>query len=150
MRKAFKSMARKIEKDSEWYLISTSWINKWQKHAYFDLFDEQNVEEVDENGREHPGKVDCEDITLVHSFSVLQDPPQGPANRKWMDQQIKPRLKEGDDFMIVDAAIHKFWLQKYGKAQFGPIERRGILNGDEEWAEGLVETQLKKVRIMGL
>ena len=51
--------------------------------------------------------------------------------------------------MLVDEKVTKKLLSKYlFKQNAGPVERRGILHGDEGWKEGFVELYLKKFDIM--
>ena len=47
-------MARKVELGSTWYIVSMSWIEKWQKHVNFE----------GNNTEDHPspGKMNSEDI----------------------------------------------------------------------------------------
>ena len=55
-------MATKVTVGSEWFLVSMSWIEKWQKHVNFD-----EEEESAQKERPHPGKIDNSDIILPYS-----------------------------------------------------------------------------------
>lgn len=54
-------MAKKVAVGSEWFLVSMTWIEKWQKHVNFD--DEEDTGQ----DRPHPGKIDNSDIVLPYS-----------------------------------------------------------------------------------
>ena len=73
----------------------------------------------------------------------------GDKNNGWMDMQLKPKLKDGEDFMIVDSNVCDAWLKLYGvnSPTTGPVKRVGIKSGDEKDAECLVEVYLKKMTL---
>ena len=50
-----------FRKGTIWFIISTSWVLKWQRYVYFDCIDAEEGA-VSEEGREHPGEIDCSDI----------------------------------------------------------------------------------------
>jgi hypothetical protein len=98
--------------------------------------------------RTHPGKIDCSDIIEPTSKQILQEMP-GDKNLGWMDVQLKPKLEDGKDFMIVDSNVCDAWVKLYGSASpsTGPVKRIGIKSGEEEDAETLIELYLKKITI---
>jgi hypothetical protein len=61
----------------------------------------------------------------------------------WQNYQLKKNLKEGEDYMLVDENIHKFWESKYGEVN--QIKRFGIR---DEADENVVEIYLKQFNIM--
>ena len=63
-------MANKVAVGSEWFLVSMTWIEKWQKHVNFDGEEDSNQE------RPHPGKIDNSDIMV----------PYAPKQRVAQDQ----------------------------------------------------------------
>jgi len=50
-------MAKSVEVGSEWYCVSMTWINKWQKFVNFD-----GDGEIADEDRKPPGKIDNKDI----------------------------------------------------------------------------------------
>ena len=54
-------MARTVEVGSEWYCVSMTWINKWQKFVNFE------GEEIAEEDKKPPGKIDNTDIIQQYS-----------------------------------------------------------------------------------
>jgi len=63
--------------------------------------------------------------------------------KKWQNFQLKPRMKEGEDYMLVDSNIHQFWHTKYGSVN--EIKRYGITDED---GQTIVEVYLKQVNIL--
>jgi hypothetical protein len=59
---------------------------------------------------------------------------------------LKPNLKEGDDYMIVDEDIWKFVSDMYGVKEGKDILRKGIVV-NEETEESIVEIYLKRVLV---
>ena len=57
---------------------------------------------------------------------------------KNQNYQLKPHMKEGDHFMLVDKNVHSYWAVKYGKVN--QIQRFGI---KDESGEQVVEIYLK-------
>ena len=61
---------------------------------------------------------------------------------KHTNVQLKKNMKEGDHFMLVDAAIHDYWVSRYRETN--PIKRYGII---DESGEGVVEIYLKRFNL---
>ena len=60
-----KLMPKVVEEGSEWYLVSMSWINKWQKFVGFEDEDAESEATRDtskDGAAPHPGKIDNKDI----------------------------------------------------------------------------------------
>jgi len=55
---------------------------------------------------------------------------------------LKPNTKEGDDYMLVDEQIHRYWEMKYGEVN--ELKRFGI---EDEDGEIVVEVYLKRFNI---
>jgi len=49
-------MAKTVEVGSEWYCVSMTWINQWQRFVNF------GGEEIADEDRKPPGKIDNTDI----------------------------------------------------------------------------------------
>ena len=74
-----------------------------------------------------PGKIDNTGILLdVPKGSVLKDESK---QKSWQNIEMKPELKEGEDFMIVDSNIWEFLDEEYGYYQ--NIMRFGIVVNEE-------------------
>ena len=59
---------------------------------------------------------------------------------EWQNIQLKPNLKEGEDYMIVDDELFNFWFINYRVDR--DITRYGIIV-NEETEECIVEIYLK-------
>lgn len=57
VKEMIKNMAKMVEVESVWYIVSMSWITKWQNYVGFDKQDGD-----DEPLGPHPGKMDNQDI----------------------------------------------------------------------------------------
>lgn len=68
--------------------------------------------------------------------------PEMSLVNKYTNVQLKKNLKEGDDYMLVDKAIHDFWEERY--QEVNPIKRVGIM---DEAGEGVVELYLKQFNV---
>ena len=55
------NMAKTVAVGSEWYIVSMSWIQKWQSYVGFKSGDDEESKDATENGP-HPGKIDNSDI----------------------------------------------------------------------------------------
>jgi len=74
-----------------------------------------------------PGKIDNSDIILEPpKGSMLKDETKA---KSWQNIEMKPDLKEGEDFMIVDSNIWEFLDEEYGYLQ--NIMRFGIVVNEE-------------------
>jgi hypothetical protein len=123
-----------FRKGTIWFIISTSWVLKWQRYVYFDCIDAEE-EAVSEEGREHPGEVDCSDIVESEAEKGLGE-----------DSQVKRGMKEGVDYIIVDENFATVWTNKYKVASVGPVQRHAIVESNEEEdpdAKAKVEVRLK-------
>jgi hypothetical protein len=74
---------KQISLDSEWFLISATWVKQWQKHTYFDCIDDNTP--VSEEGRQAPGPIDCTHFVESQAGNIPKE-PVGPATRihMWM------------------------------------------------------------------
>lgn len=113
-------MAKRVEVGSEWFIVSQSWINKWQKFVGFDDGVSNDI---------NPGKMDNSDIIepfCKDNNGQVQSCFLAEMSIKylWQNYQLKKNLKEGEDYMLVDHNIHKFWSAKYGEKN--QIKRFGI------------------------
>ena len=121
------NMAKSVEENSEWYIISMDWINKWQKHVGFD--------DTEANKGPKPGKIDNSDIIVdyyhndkgSYSTSLLEQ----SKSIQYQNYQMKSGLEEGTDYMLVDKNIYEFWDAKYGSAE-NQLKRFGVLDDTDE------------------
>mmetsp|Transcript_1956 Transcript_1956/g.3412 ORF Transcript_1956/g.3412 Transcript_1956/m.3412 type:complete len:110 (+) Transcript_1956:205-534(+) len=107
-------MPKRIKEGSEWYVISMKWIERWQRYTGFGNLDQD--EDGDNSAPpQHPGPIDNSDII---SFYTLEDGSKADssvlmkemsATLKFTNYQLKPKLKEGEDFMLVDKKVYEFW-----------------------------------------
>lgn len=137
-------MPTKVVANSEWYLISASWVKKWQKHTYFDCID--NEGDISKEGRDAPGKIDCSDIAEPVTPNVLQE-PQNSHDKKWQDVQVQLGKKDAYDFLIINKTLKEEWEWKYNCAKVGPIERRGIVTNEKNEG-GFIETRMKTFKVL--
>ena len=138
-------MAQKVTIDSEWFVISMSWIKQWQQYVYLDLITaDENSEEADlTSERPKPGPVDCSDIIQPLSKHHLLDQQKAHT---WQNVHLKRGLKEGEDFMIVDKKICNMWQERYKvNKEAAPIHRYGIKQAD---GETTVELYLKRLQFV--
>ena len=58
------SMPTGIAKDSEWYFLPKSWLDKWELHCYVDIINATGSdEEIDRNAdRGEPGRISFEEL----------------------------------------------------------------------------------------
>ena len=54
-------MPRKVEEGSVWHVLSTSWVNVWQKWVYMSLVKTGKMDEPDETNQ-MPPKIDSSDL----------------------------------------------------------------------------------------
>ena len=135
-------MERMVTEGSKWHIISMDWVSKWQKYAYFDQLPGQEGVHVSEEERIHPGKIDNSDIILVPpSGSFL---PDSSNLTVWQNLQMKPNLKENEDYLIIDHDIWQYVSEKYGFNQ--DILRFGVKTSEES-EECIVEIYLKQILV---
>ena len=138
------NMDKTVTPGSQWFIVSMKWIDKWQKYTYFDLLTE-NQTSISEEERKHPGKISNEDIILkIPHGSLMKDLTKG---KDWQNVQLKPNLKEGEDYMIVNQEIWCFWVDNYKFEAENEIQRFGIIV-NEDTEEAIVEIYLKQVLVM--
>ena len=82
VRAMIKDMPKLVREGQEWFVISMSWIKKWQAHCGFDSLDSEDQAEAQFGPP--PGKIDNTDIISyfeskpesIYSSSPLQDTVQ--------------------------------------------------------------------------
>lgn len=64
VRKLFRNLGRLIVPGSKWYLVSMSWLKKWEKFVFFNEICQMNEKSLKnvKNDREDPGPINCSDI----------------------------------------------------------------------------------------
>ena len=136
-----KDMAKVVEVGSTWYIVSMTWIARWQDFVGFDSADAD--EDIQDFKGGPPGQINNEDI--IEPFFIGKDDSiistlleERSQNFDHMNVQLKKTLKEGDDYMLVDENIYNLWSMKYGKKN--EIKRTGI---EDENGETIVEIHLK-------
>lgn len=129
VQKMMKAMASRIEIGEQWFIISMKWIKKWQKYVGIEQTedDDDNRAAQSSDDAPSPGKIDNSNI-LVND-GLCEDLEEQALKFQYQNYQLKPKLKEGDDFMIVDADLHDFWKSKYGEKIALP--RYGIKSDDD-------------------
>lgn len=65
---------------------------------------------------------------------------------KWQNVVLKPGLKEGTDFMLVDEFLWNYLKSRYNCKKDEEIKRLGIIVNDET-EEGVVELYLRNITI---
>jgi hypothetical protein len=68
---------------------------------------------------------------------------------KWQNTVMKPNLKEGEHFILVDEIAWDFLKSRYEVKQDNEIKRMGIV-ANEETEECLVELYLRQILIFPL
>lgn len=66
--------------------------------------------------------------------------------KKWQNQVLKPNLKEGEDFLLVDEFVWDVIMKRFGCKPDEDIQRLGIIV-NEETEECIVELYLKTLSI---
>ena len=87
-----------------------------------------------------PGKITNEDILfqVPKGQYLLED----AVNFKWQNTVMKPNLKEGEHFILVDEFVWDFLKQRYEVKIDHEIKRVGIV-ANEENDECLIELYLR-------
>jgi hypothetical protein len=147
VREMIKSMAKRVEVGQEWHVVSMQWISKWQVYTGFDTLDSPDSKPSESEPK--PPRIDNANIIDYLDTSGFDPKPECQlmevqVSEKWQNYQLKPNLKEGEDFMLVDASIYKFWADHYGEPEF-PLKRYGVEN---ESGETVVELYLQKLNII--
>lgn len=104
---------------------------------------EKGESQYDDNERAHPGKIDNSDIILENNKFFLKT---NNKNEEWTNVQLKPKLKENEDFILVDETVWKNLQNVYGVNKDQTILRKGIMINNET-EECIVETYLKPILI---
>jgi hypothetical protein len=66
MVRRYKEIPTEFGKHSIWFIVSTTWVRKWQRYVYFDCIDAAEVAPITEDNREHPGPINCSDIIEIN------------------------------------------------------------------------------------
>ena len=105
-------MDKQVVEGSEWFLISKKWMDAWEKYVYFDEVNGTGEgEKISENERVKPGKIDNSDIILTPpEGAYLKDSSNKTA---WQNTLLRPRIKEGEDFLLVDFNVFSYLFDIY-------------------------------------
>ena len=143
------------EREAEpYYLIAQNWFTRWQKYTgCFKVEDEDD----DENDEVFPSK-DKSNLVLgafpglVNERADLRsicakDDDLTPDNDIYCNFQLKPGMKEGQDYQVVNQEMWDILCGRYGGR---PIRRFSITVPTEEPTrpDYVVEIQLRKFRIV--
>ena len=102
-------MQRDVADGSLWFLVGNSWFDAWRRYVFDDVLTGQteisDIKETELSSKERqpPGPISNEDI--------LMELPKGQyllevANAtKWQNTVLKPDMKEGAHFIIVDEIV---------------------------------------------
>jgi hypothetical protein len=146
------SMQREISEGSTWFLIGNGWFEAWRNYVFDDVLTGQttisDIKESELSARTAPGPINNEDIlfTLPKAQYLLE-----VANAtKWQNAVLKPDLKEGAHFIIVDEIVWDKLKARYDlKNPQQELKRQGIL-ANEETGECIVELYLRQILIIPL
>ncbi len=86
-------------------------MKSWKRYNYFDLLIGEKNELGDLQRNINPGKIDNEDI-----LEVLQKDKylfELAIPYKWQNTVMKPNLKEGEDFILLNEAAYDFLKTHY-------------------------------------
>lgn len=141
IRDLIKNMPKNIKPGSQWFIVSMTWINRWQAYVGFDDGSQPQP-------AKHPGQMDNTDI-IINYYKTKDDKILSVSlaemgnNDQHMNYQLTRGMKEGEDFMLVDDNIHTLWHDRYGEVQ--TLKRFGIV---DENGENSVELYFKQVQIL--
>ena len=135
-------MARLIEPGTKWFILSIDWVKKWKTYVYFDYLEDPKPLQIPKEQRVHPGKLD-------NSSILMQLDPKAyfieeMKTKLWQNNQLKPSLKEEEDYMIVDQDIFQVIQDKYGIEKNHEIVRYGIAVNEEE---AIVEVYFRPIAL---
>lgn len=86
-------MERIVRPGSIWFVISNSWLEKWQKHVYMDYITPGTKPlHIPDSERISPGPISNEDIILPTGKQYLLEIATAKI---WQNIVLKPDLKEG-------------------------------------------------------
>jgi DUSP domain len=108
-------MERQVSSGSTWFIIGNTWFEAWRRYVFDDVLTGESpladLRESELSQRKAPGPITNEDI--------LMELPKGQyllevANAtKWQNTVLKPDLKEGAHFMLVDEIVWDRLKAKY-------------------------------------
>ena len=119
------------------HIISMKWFEAWKQFTSYEIHtqDEVTIDCSLSNGL-HPGPISQDDL-LDNNADLL-----GPDKIKsHTDHNIKPELKENQDFVVVS---HEIWKYLHG-IYYGMDLERYVIASKEFNGESRVEIWLKKV-----
>ena len=123
-----------IHEKSEWFVISTFWLNKWKDYVRYEEFNETEDSSMQAN---HPGMITNEDI-LDEVPDLLYD-----FKRPHFNVNLKENLREEDHYNIIDEKLWRFLLIRYGGIE---IKRFGVKRDDNS-GDCIIEVNLLKLNI---
>lgn len=88
-----------IREKSEWFVISSDWLNRWKEYVDYEGTD--NTEDSSMQST-HPGMITNEDI-IDEAGDVLFDYKRGHLNLN-----LKENLREEDHYQIIDSKLWRF------------------------------------------
>jgi hypothetical protein len=133
-------------------LIGNEWFEAWRNYVFDDVLTGQtaisDIKESELSTRTAPGPINNQDIifTLPKAQYLLE-----VANATiWQNAVLKPDLKEGAHFIIVDEIVWDKLKARYDlKNPQQELKRQGIL-ANEETGECIVELYLRQILIIPL
>ena len=136
-------MDKQVRPGSTWFVVSLKWIESYQRYLYLDYIQGQPLD-IPDSERVKPAAISNQDILLV--------PPKGTflmeqqTQKLWQNILMKPNLKEGEHFMLVDEFTWDFVKARYQVQKDHEIKRMGI-SVNEDTEEGVVELYLRSIII---
>jgi ubiquitin carboxyl-terminal hydrolase 4/11/15 len=125
------------------HLISMRWFEKWKKYTNFSTFShekyEYNSEDIEENGPEHPGQIDPDDI--LDKTDIFIDPDKV---KDYCNYVVKMGLEENKDFIIVSHPIWKYLHAIYS----GKDVKRFVISINDDTNQTAVEIWLKRLNVL--
>ncbi len=104
-------MDRLVKKDSIWFIVGKQWLSQWERYNYVDLIDGNKLEMSDDERNAKPGKINNEEILfqLPKGQYLMED----SIHHKWQNTVMKPNLKEGEHFILMDEIAWDYLKQRY-------------------------------------
>jgi hypothetical protein len=128
------SMQREVYEGSTWFLIGKKWFESWRNYVFEDVLTGMTaiseIKESELSTRTAPGPINNEDIlfTLPKGQYLLEV----GNSTKWQNAVLKPDLKEGPHFIIVNEIVWDELKAQYDlKNPQQELKRQGILANEE-------------------
>lgn len=150
-KKMIAEMQREVTEGSTWFLVGKEWFEAWRRYVFDDVLCGetllQDLKESELESRKKPGPITNEDILM--EIPKAQYLLEVAKNSLWQNTVLKPDMKEGAHFIILDEIAWDKLKARYDVKQNQEIKRMGIL-ANEETGECIVELYLRQLLIIPL